>query len=38
MIHKIQMIDLAAEYQLLQPTLQPKINQVLKNGNYIQGP
>ena len=35
---KIQMIDLAAEYQLLQPTLQPKINQVLKNGNYIQGP
>ncbi len=38
MSHKIQMIDLAAEYRLLQPTLQPKINQVLQNGNYIQGP
>jgi UDP-2-acetamido-2-deoxy-ribo-hexuluronate aminotransferase len=38
MSHKIQMIDLAAEYKLLQPTLHPKINQVLQNGNYIQGP
>ncbi|OAQ38991.1 DegT/DnrJ/EryC1/StrS aminotransferase [Pedobacter psychrophilus] len=31
------MIDLAAEYKLLQPILLPKINQVLENGNYIQG-
>ncbi|MBK0384084.1 DegT/DnrJ/EryC1/StrS family aminotransferase [Pedobacter sp. SD-b] len=37
MRHKIQMIDLAAEYQLLKPALQPKINKALENGNYIQG-
>lgn len=37
MSHKIKMIDLAAEYQLLKPTLQSKINQVLESGNYIQG-
>ncbi len=37
MSHKIQMIDLAAEYKLLQPILQSKINQVLESGNYIQG-
>ena len=33
----IQMIDLAAEYQLYQPVLQEKIISVLEKGNYIKG-
>lgn len=33
----IKMIDLAAEYQFLKNELDPAIQQVLENGNYIQG-
>jgi len=34
----IPFIDLKAQYQVLQPQIQERINSVLEHGQYIMGP